>query len=55
MEYIKGIIITTSQHPPSYSIKTDKGTVVRRNHKHIQFNVRENKSDDSQPFNTFNT
>ena len=33
-------------------IKTDKGTVVRRNRKHIQFNVRENKSDDSQPFNS---
>ena len=47
---IKGIIINTSQHPRSYIIKTDKGTVVRR--KHIQYNVRENKSDDSQPFNS---
>ena len=49
---IKGIIINTSQHPRSYIIKTDKGTVVRHNRKHIQFNVRENKSDDSQPFNS---
>ena len=38
-KYIKGIIINTSQQPRSYIIKTDKGTVVRRNHKHIQFNV----------------
>ena len=38
---IKGIIINTSQHSRLYIIKTDKGTVVRRNRKHNQFNVRE--------------
>ena len=39
---IKGIIIDTSQHPRSYIIKTDKGTIVRRNRKHIQISIRDN-------------
>ena len=32
---IKGTVIDISKHPRSYIIQTDKGTILRRNRKHI--------------------